>query len=1130
MARTQQDILVKIKVLLEGLGNVRALAGHVKDLNAGGGQTAALAGNIDRLAVAVDHLATASAKTSKSSGSFVRFLVGVSAVVNTLSALPAAFEGLNKLLDFLDNIGGGIAAAFGKVTGVVSSLFSKVSEVVTGVGARAGAAVSGLGGAVGGLGAAFAAALPVVLAVGAALSVALAAVASLAVAFTGLAASVGLGLVALLKIGPAGIELNSQLEQAKLGVAAVISSLAQVKVDGKPVEGAEKLAAAFSLADEQVQKLRVDAINTTATFEQILPAFQEALAPGLAAGLSLDEIRNVTVQVVQAAGALNIPLHQVNQEVRAILEGNIDINARLAKSLDISAEDIKRWKQKGTLAEELNKKLGGFSVAGIKAAQTMEGLKSNLQEALNVFNQEATTRAFAALKDEFARLLPQLFDFKNSTIQAQFKALAQLADDVLVRVIRIGGSIAQGVVSGLKRAADFVTQNKTRIGEILSLVEMVVRQLLQAAGVIARVASDTGTWKSLLDSVKGVLVLINLALAVMVGELRRAEPLLRLMALAGAALLATTPALAALSGTPAGGVKGNQQDLDNEMERLRSKQAGSVTIGTLPKVGGGGGGKGGGGRQSQVRELTRALDEARIDTALARSLAKVDLIKQSIEASVQAVQDGLEDSITSISEAFRLEAALADKYLKNELDRLAAESRAARERRDLAVTNLDPKLTDAERRLAIAAEDKKFAKEIVELDRERDRLTQETLDKKNALVRAEAQAREELARSIADIENQFDSLSLSNTQRAEARAREIDAQFAETRAKLLAEINAVSTEANREAQRAAQEALDQLDSFIERLKAKGLFEETAKDIERIFSKLRDEQARLNDKVASGDISAADALKERVELGRQAKRHAEEYLNALNRAAEATKDPATREALKQIVFEVENLGRHIDEVAQRLNESIKAGLIDTLTDIITRTKTVGEAFRALAQTILAEIARILATKFIENLFGVFGSSFLTTKSGGGNSLGGFLNGLLSGGFAQGGVQPATPGGRIIRVAEGGFDEVVLTTDPKHRGRTSRLLGQFLRRTGLAPDFGAAVLEGAVGGISSFAAGGFALSGIEPPEGIGGDVFNVNVNAPITTPNPQAFRQSEQAIKRDLARAAQDGIRRAKSRPR
>jgi len=125
--------------------------------------------------------------------------------------------------------------------------------------------------------------------------------------------------------------------------------------------------------------------------------------------------------------------------------------------------------------------------------------------------------------------------------------------------------------------------------------------------------------------------------------------------------------------------------------------------------------------------------------------------------------------------------------------------------------------------------------------------------------------------------------------------------------------------------------------------------------------------------------------------------------------------------------------------------------------------------------------------------------------------------------------ATPGGRLIRVAEAGYDEVVLTTDPKHRGRTSRLLGQFLMRTGLAPDFGSAVLEGALAGVHSFGAGGFVLSDINPPAQIGGDVYQVEVNAPVQTQTPQAFKNSEQLIKRTISRATMDGIRRAKSRP-
>lgn len=1216
MARTQQDILVKIKVLLEGLGNVRALAGHVKELNAGGGQTAALAGNLDRLSLAVDRLAAASEKAGKSRGGFVRFLVGVNAVVGTLAALPQAFAGLDKLLDFFDNVGGGVAQAFGKVKEAGASLFSSLSEAASGVASRAGAAFSGLGSAAGGLGAALGAALPAALAIGAALAVVIGVLAAASAGFLSLAVSAGVGGAALLAIAQRGLEIQRQLEGVRLGIAAVITSLADVKVDGLPVEGAEKFRAAMALSGEQLKKLQVDAINTTATFGQIAPAFQAAIAPGLAAGLTLDQIRATTVRIVQAASAIGLPLEQVNQEVRAILEGTINEDARLAKVLGISNEMVKSWKAQGKLAEELNKRLDGFAVAGVEAAQTMDGLASNMQEALDVFSTEATSRAFGALKSEFARLLPQLFDFKGAGIQAQFKSLASLADDVLVRVVRIGGEIAQDVLSGLRSASAFVERNRAQITGLLNQLGLLLRTLLQIVGVFARLATSSATWGSSLQVVQGVLGLINAILITILDQFRQMAPYLQLAILAANLLLASQPGFAALAraGTPgAGGA--NQQDLDNETQRLRDKQSGrQITAGAMPRVGGGGG-KGGGGRQSQVRELTRALEDARIDTALARLQAKSDLIRQSIEASVEAVRNGLEDSILSIGEAFRLEAALADKFLAAERERIEGEIKAAEARRDLAVRNLDKDLSPQERRLAIAAEDEKLVAQVVRLEGERDRLVQETLDKKTALTREEARASEELQDTIDDIENQLDALSRFGSTRAEAAAREIEARFRDTRLRLEAEARAGAA--------GAAAALEALDKVVKRLTSREKATAHSENAQTQLNELRDLQELLDIGVAQGSIKSRDALRRRIELEREYKNRLRETIEALSDLYRETGDPRIAEAVRELQIEWAKLGHVIDETAKRIDDTLRSGLEDTLANIITRTETVGEAFRKLAQSILAEIARILAANFVEKLFG----GVLNTGSGSsvGNILAGILGrgtpktsgtpapagtgienlpliitnfsgrvgqgftglrnsteglrgdtrggigqvntnfgtaiGLLGnivsataaqaaagiaaaittitkvltaggggGASATGSFQGATPGGRLIRVAEAGFDEVILTTDPKHKSRTSRLLGQFLRRTGLAPDFGSVVLEGALAGVPSFAAGGFALSGMEPPESLGGDTFNVKVDAPIVTPNRQSFAGSEQQIKRDLARATQDGIRRAKSRPR
>lgn len=1215
MGRNQQDILVKIRVLLEGLGNVRALAGHIKELNGGGGrggQAVKLAGDLDKLSTAVDRLATAQEKAS-SKGGFVRFLVGVSAVVNTLGNIPQAFAGISKLLDFFDSLGGTVGAAVGKVKEFGSSVSSSLSQFVSGAAPAAGAALSSLGSAAAGIGAALGAALPFIAAAAAALAVLLAAVTPLIIAFTGLAGAVALGLAALFKIAPAGIAANRQLEQVRLGIAAVITSLAQLKVDGVPVDGAEKFGAAMRVAGEQLEKLRVDAVNTVATFEQIAPAFQTAIGPGLAAKLNLDQIREITVKVVQAAGAIGLPLNQVNQEVRAILEGTINEDARLAKVLGISNEMVKSWKAQGKLAEELNKRLEGFAVAGEEAAQTLDGLTSNLQEALNVFSAEATTRAFAALKDEFARLLPQLFDFKNAGIAAQFKALAQLADDVLVRVIRIGGSIAQSIVSGLKKASDFVEQNKETIDDILNLVVLIVRQILQGAGVLARVATDTGTWRGLLDGVRGVLVLINVALGVMVGLLRDAEPLLRLAALAGAAVIAANPALGALASTPPGGrqpteieraigaLESEKAKLSNEELRRRGFGAG-VDVSVSPTAPGGKKG-GGGGRQSKVRELTQALGEAEIDATLAAAQARFEAIKQDVAASVDAIRSGLDDAITSISEAYRLEAALADKALAAEKERIKAELDAAQARRDLAVKNLDKDLTPEERRLAIAAEDKKLLTETTRLEAERGRLVNETADRKAALVRGEAEANRQLQLSLTDVENQLDSMSRSAAVRSEAAAREIEARFEETRRQLVANFGEAS------------EQVRALDNLVKQLTERAKFQELTGNVETKFGELRDLVELLSIGVESGQIKARDATKRRVELEREYKRVLLDEINGLAEIARRTGDPALLAAVRQLQIEWAKLGNIIDETAKRIDDTLRRGLEETLANIITRTETVGEAFRKLAQSILAEIARILAANFVEKLFG----GVLNTGSG--NSIGNILAKILGGGssttsgsgsgprpgagienlpliiknfqgsttFGFGSLRTSTEGLRgdlrtgvgqvnsslgqsigllgiiannsIVQTAVSVFNTVrsvmAQMAGGVHgpKGATGGLItgpgtgtsdsiwarvsnGEFIVREWAARNIGPQVLHylnnfGRLPDAPRFAMGGFVgdVKNINPPANVEGGNITLRQEVHFNgVRDSQAFKASEQQIKRDLARATMEGIRRAKSTPR
>jgi hypothetical protein len=1312
MSAIQQDITVKIKALVDGLSNVKELAGYVsglKDLQIGGssssaGDTGALVDQINNLADAVDSLSKKAGPTKLQD--FTSIVSALNAIIQGLGGLKKAAEGVQAVASFFKSLSGGEkeAAGIAKLTNTVSNLadlirskfkasakeveqdaeemskgvgdsttkvegfasrvraaFDKLKqrfgggssgsapsgagaaagavegavgaeagEAGAGLAEGAGAAAAGAGAAeaapaVGALGAAAGAAVSVVSALVAGLAAlgaiaavvvaALAAVVAIVAVFTagvaGLTLSVNLGVAALAKIGPEGVKLHEEFEQARLSIAGTVASLNEITVAGQAVEGAQKFAVAFQLADEQAQKLRVDTLQTGATFEQLSAAFQEAVKPGVAAGLDLDQIRQIVVQATQAATALNVPLDQVGQEVASILSGTIDENSQLANALGISEKDVKLWTQKGTLADQLTQKMKGFAEAGAEANNTLDGLKTKLQNALAVFEGEATQQAFDTLKEEFQKLLPELFDFKNARVTSQFEALASLADDVLTRLIRVAGTIAQDIVAGLQKAGQFVEQNRALIDQILTLLEASVRQLLQVGEQFVQIGTDTETWHTTLLLVRDVLVVVNVIIAALVQQLREAQPLLLLLlAAANAALLASgvgalgglgAPAKGGAStGAPAGDITGG---------------VGQFRIGLKTKLpGGGGGGGGGGGQKSQVPQLERELDKAKIEAALAEIKAKYDAIKQDVDASVQAIKDGLSDATVSISDAYRLEAEFADKALRAENDRLDAEVRAAGERHRLALQDLNPDLKPKERLLAIEVENTKLVAETAKLEGERALLVEKTADEKARLVNEEAKAQEQLQKSVADIENQLDALSNFGGSRAEAAAAEIEARFAETRRQLVINFGEASHE------------VEHLDQLIQQLTERAKFSELSKDVENAFGRLRDEEDLLNDDVTRGQLSAADALKKRLELEREVKRQVQDTLIGLKAVAEATGDPQLLEAVRKLEHEWKNLGTTIDATAKEIDDSIRKGLEDTLVNIITRAKTAKEAFLDFLRSIVAEIARIVAANLVEKLFG----NILRTNPQG-SSIGGILAPILTGGAsngtqqgsssgnvfgsiddtlkkipgvilnfnrssdqglgglktstdgmrgdvnagigqvnsnfgsaigllgniasgilamaaaavvsavtnilhaagagaapqAEGGFQSASPGGRLVRVAEAGFDEVILPTDPKYKKRASRLMGEFIRRTGLVPDFGAVVLQGALAGVPSFEAGGFALDTVSPGAGAAGDAISVSVPLTIHTPNRQSFAGSEQAIKRDVARAAQEGVRRAKS---
>src|SRR6185295_16852620 len=142
-----------------------------------------------------------------------------------------------------------------------------------------------------------------------------------------------------------------------------------------------------------------DALETVATTEQLVDAFQQAKGPLTAAGLSLKEAQQATTLIVQAATAIGIPLRQVSQEVRAIADGQIDQNARLANALQIRQREVVAAREQGRLFEFINERLSAFALAGTAVQNSFNGLTSSIADISGQLLGRAFQAPFDLLKD-----------------------------------------------------------------------------------------------------------------------------------------------------------------------------------------------------------------------------------------------------------------------------------------------------------------------------------------------------------------------------------------------------------------------------------------------------------------------------------------------------------------------------------------------------------------------------------------------------------------------------------------------------------------------------------------------------------------------------------------------------------
>lgn len=257
-----------------------------------------------------------------------------------------------------------------------------------------------------------------------------------------------------------GIEFNSTIEQSRIGMASLIATMAKLQDEqGRTLEGAEKYAAAQSVAADMMKEIQRLGLETTATTQELVQGVQNVMGAAMNAGLKLEQIPKFAVTAAQAMQAMGIPLVQMRTEIEALLTGNINkAQDLLAPRLGIDKATIESWRQQGILYEKLMEKMAAFEQAGKDVAQTWRGLTSNFSEAMDVLAGQSAQGISGNLKEAVTELQKLLLTTEGGAprISEDFEHIAK----VITRVEdALGGSIlsaAQGFASAVRGINDAI--------------------------------------------------------------------------------------------------------------------------------------------------------------------------------------------------------------------------------------------------------------------------------------------------------------------------------------------------------------------------------------------------------------------------------------------------------------------------------------------------------------------------------------------------------------------------------------------------------------------------------------------------------------------------------------------------
>lgn len=850
-----------------------------------------------------------------------------------------------------------------------------------------------------------------------------------------------------------GIEVTIDTQTARNGIAGLIASLYNIKdASGNIQKGPEAFATALKLADEDVRKLRLDALNTGANFKELRDGYTQALGPGAQLGFSRDQTRNFSTVVANAAKAMGMQKGMVGQEIRSLLTNKIDKNATIGTNLGFGPggalkEQYENAIKTGKAYEFLMEQLDAYSRAGEEQSKSLGGTFDAIGDVFDQFTMESS--------DSLAKSLNNIRDSLASLYDSKSGEFTEKLTPIVAMFNTIGGIIGDSIVGGINNTITYVEE----FGAYLTDNQQILNSILETSSLIGDVFTGiidifAILYNSAIDIVNSVTGIgqeadytnekfnsINTTLQIItgfVGALNIAIGLIKdtvvivadsIRVLIGGAIQFVMNGISTFVGHVSNIANGlGLSKISNDLNTVSKSASDSVSkfadkivgsnnkIINAPNIGASFADKNNHFFSNTIKALDKSAEsfnkaqstENKTFKELIKSIndrKKLNAIgNDDIETSVKNKNKGKEKKGAKGSKG-EDENKLAYENELKELERLAQREKDinANKTKDLELDrqyNLISIKDFFEEKNKIRENDYSTQLEFINKEIQ---LTEE--QKKNALTIKDLNKLDDKENELINKRNKLeqeysynkkkDGLDQLKQLREYAHALlDLNSQILDMTGKKsesrTIKLN-IEHENNIEKYKSDPQALSKINELYKLKLIQEQFNSASEDFNLILDKQNIKEERINILQQNGRMSELDHMNSLKEIRSSYIDQLSEQIKKLNDVYEVTKDPSVLNSIDKLKNKMLELELTIDPLKDKFNKLFEDGLTNAFVDFIDGTKSASDAFKDFAKSIEKELLKLASQQVIKQIAGsLFGSD-----NGKSDGFGGIVSSIFSG---------------------------------------------------------------------------------------------------------------------------------------